>query len=198
MNRNTLIEVCALSLLVAIGTAVRIYFRDLPNFAPVAAIALFAGYFFRWKLVALIVPLSIMVLSDLVIGSYDWRMMAIVYGMLAMPVLWRGWLRRHFEVRPESWRSLAGPSLSLVGCCLVSSLLFFVVTNFGCWVFFGGYAHNASGLIECYASALPFFRNTLIGDAFFATALFGGYAFVVGILRRPVVSRDGTDLSPSI
>ncbi len=33
--------------LIAAGTMARLAFRDLPNFAPVAALALFAGYYFR-------------------------------------------------------------------------------------------------------------------------------------------------------
>jgi hypothetical protein len=31
-------------------------------------------------------------------------------------------------------------------------------------------------LVTCYVAAIPFFQNTLLGDAVFATALFGGLA----------------------
>jgi hypothetical protein len=80
--------------------------------------------------------------------------------------------------------------LSLIGCSLASSLLFFAVTNFGCWLLFGGYAQTVTGLVTCYAQALPFFRNTLIGDAFFAGTLFGGYALFVHVLGQPIIRSD--------
>jgi hypothetical protein len=55
-------------------------------------------------------------------------------------------------------------------------VLFFLVTNFAHWWFFGMYAHTVAGLIECYVQALPFFRYTLTGDGLFAGMFFGAYA----------------------
>ena len=42
--RSTRNEVIAFVVLVAFGVVLRLYLRDLPNFAPVAGLALFAGY----------------------------------------------------------------------------------------------------------------------------------------------------------
>ena len=55
-------------------------------------------------------------------------------------------------------------------CSLLASVLFFLVTNFGCWLWFDLYEHSVSGLVHCYAQALPFFRYTLAGDLVFASA----------------------------
>jgi len=57
-------------------------------------------------------------------------------------------------------------------------LIFFVATNFAVWAFGGLYPHNLEGLAECYIAALPFLRNRIAGDLFWATLLFGGYHLV--------------------
>lgn len=177
--RQTVTEIAAFVLLVGGGVAARLYFQHLPNFAPVAALALFAGYYFRNWIVALAVPLCVMTISDFFIGGYSAYMMAVVYGMLALPIVMRGLLRRYFKVTRGSVAASVRSVVALMACGLVSSLLFFAITNFGSWLWFGGYDHTPAGLMQCYAAALPFFRYTLTGDVFFALVLFSGYALGV-------------------
>ena len=55
-------------------------------------------------------------------------------------------------------------------------MLFFTVTNLAVWAFSGMYPDTGTGLVACYAAALPFFQNTLAGDLWFSTILFGGMA----------------------
>ena len=59
---------------------------------------------------------------------------------------------------------------------LLSSLSFFIITNFGVWLMH--YPKSLTGLLECYTLAIPFFRNSLIGDFFFAGVLYFGFEFV--------------------
>ena len=176
VKRQNFVEGVLFVLLVLVGVQLRIWLQDLPNFAPVAALALFAGYFFRSWLLALCLPLSIMAISDLSIGGYDWRMMALVYGMLALPVAFRSLLRRHLNLDQGGLRSASLAVTGLIGCSLASSVLFFLTTNFGSWLWFNMYEHSVAGLIQCYVMAIPFFRYTLCGDLFFAVVLFSGYA----------------------
>lgn len=181
-DRSWWTEAPVFLLLVTGGVALRWACQDLPNFAPVAAMALFAGYFFRSALLALLVPLSVMAVSDwLFAGGYHWAVMAPVYGMLALPVLLRGWLRRAFDLRQA--RPIM-PLLGLFSCGLMSSVLFFLVTNFGVWCGFGMYDRSVVGLLQCYAQAIPFFRYTLAGDMFFTVALFGSYALAMALGRE--------------
>jgi hypothetical protein len=56
-------------------------------------------------------------------------------------------------------------------------VLFFVVTNFGVWAFTDMYPRTGDGLTACFIAAIPFFRNTLAGDLFYAAVLFGGLAW---------------------
>ena len=65
--------------------------------------------------------------------------------------------------------------LRVGGAAFLSSVLFFVVTNFGMWLFSGFYPRTLGGLEACYVAAIPFFQNTVAGDLFYATLLFGGF-----------------------
>src|SRR5437868_11385072 len=70
-------------LLVVLAVATRLLFNALHifNFSAVMAAALFAGAYLGSKRMSLIIPLVAMVLTDLVIGVYDWKLMAVVDGV---------------------------------------------------------------------------------------------------------------------
>lgn len=180
-NRPLIVEVLVLLALITLGAGVRILLGPhFPNFAPVAAISLFAGYFFRRAWLALLAPWLSMLISDAVIGGYEWQMMAIVYVMLMVPVAWSWWLRTVLKIdRQRPAKSLVTSVVALVGCSLVSSILFFLATNFAWMSWSTMYSHDLAGLIQCYEQGLPFFRSTLYGDLFFGCALFGSYALAV-------------------
>jgi uncharacterized membrane protein len=180
VKRDTVVRLTIFASLVAAGALARICFRELPNFAPIAAMALFSGYYFRSAKVAVLVPLLAMVLSDLFIGGYEWQMMAVVYGALALPVAFRVLLRKYLAMERGSASSAAIGLSGLLTCSLASSLFFFLVTNFAWWPW-SMYEQNWEGLILCYQQGLPFFRNTLAGDLFFGTVLFGSYAVALNL-----------------
>ena len=175
-RKQTVLETAVFVTLIWAGVALRWYFQYLPNFAPVAALALFSGYFFRHWLVALAVPILVMLISDTKIGGYHPAMMVCVYTMLALPVAARSMLRGRLRNAGQGWRRTVAALAGLIGCALVASLAFFFVTNFATWMFGQVYAHTWSGLVHCYVQALPFLRYTLTGDLVFATVLFGGHA----------------------
>jgi hypothetical protein len=66
-------------------------------------------------------------------------------------------------------------ALRIAGAALLSSVVFFVVTNFGVWAFDSLYPKTLPGLVACYVAAIPFFRNTLLGDLMYTAILFGGF-----------------------
>jgi len=133
-----------------------------PNFTPVAASALFAGTVLRGRALALSVPLAAMLISDLVLGCPDARVMGVVYAALALPALLGRWGR-------------ARGAIVLALLAVSSSLIFFATTNFAVWAFSGMYTHDLAGLVHCYIAALPFLHNTLLGDMFWTTLLFAGW-----------------------
>jgi hypothetical protein len=135
---------------------------DYPaNFSPLAAIALFSGFYFKDKRI-IFLPLAILFVTDFFIGFYHLGVMSSVYFSFAAIALIGV---RINKIKPGK----------IVGSALGSSLLFFIVTNFAVWFFASWYAHNISGLLACYIAAIPFFRNTLLGDMFFIGLVFGVY-----------------------
>jgi hypothetical protein len=176
------------------------YFQFIPNFAPVAALALFAGYFFASRWTAAALPLVVMAVTDCFIGGYHPAMMAVVYLALILPVLVRGPLRRRFSLarnRGDSATAKAAASTAgLVGCSLAASIVFFLVTNFAHWAIYEMYEKSATGLLQCYAAAIPFFRYTLAGDLTFACVLFGGYAAAKGIFAATTELTSASAATP--
>jgi len=148
-----------------------------PNVTPIAASALFAGMVLRSRALALAVPLAAMLVSDLLVGAYDWRVMSVVYAALALPALLGMWGR-------------ARSAVLLPPLVLSSSLFFFATTNFAVWASSGMYAHDLHGLIHCYVAALPFLQNTVIGDMFWATLLLGSW-WSAKFLFAPAPARAG-------
>lgn len=135
-----------------------------PNLTAIAAMALFGGARFSDWRIAFTVPLGALLLSDALLGFYSH--MEIVYGSFALVVAIGCLLRKR-------------PTVPMIGAAaLGSSVLFFVLTNLGVWATSGLYPHSMTGLIACYAAALPFFRNMLVGDAIYTLALFGGFALL--------------------
>lgn len=134
-----------------------------PNFSPIGAMALFGGASFAQKRWAFVVPLMALFVSDWVLGFH--QLMPVVYGSFALIVCIGFWLRRRRTVVP------------IAGAALASSVLFFLLTNFGVWALGFRYPKTWDGFVACYVAAIPFFQNTLLGDAVYATVLFGGLGF---------------------
>lgn len=138
-----------------------------PNVTPVAALALFGGTFLSRRF-ALVYPLVIMILSDLVLNPFYGLPPVIpeslfVYGSFFLTGLLGLWCRSH--------RHIAILYLAI----LASSIQFFLVTNFGTWLVSPLYPHTLGGLLQCYTMAIPFFRNTLLGNLFWFSVLWGTY-----------------------
>jgi hypothetical protein len=133
------------------------------NFAPITAIALFGGMYFDRRF-APILPLAALILSDAVLGFYDGILW--VYGSFLLVTA-----MGMFAAQKRTVGVIAGSTLA-------GSVLFFIVTNFGVWQSGLFYPMTMDGLAMCYTAALPFFRNSLAGDAVYVTALFGAYALI--------------------
>lgn len=134
------------------------------NFTAIGAMAMFGGAYLPSKKQSLIIPLAALLLSDFVLGIHS--TMVFVYFAFSIIVI-LGWTLR------EQKNVLRVGTLSLV-----TSSLFFLISNFGVWVMQGMYPANWQGLVECYVAAIPFFDNQIYADLFFSALLFGGYEAV--------------------
>ncbi len=137
----------------------------MPNFAPITAVAIFAGANLDLKKAAGI-TLAARFISDVFLGFFSWPLMAAVYACHLSGVLLGALIKRS-----ENYRFM-----KIVASSVGASIIFFLATNFA--FLYSNYAHNFSGVVLAYANGLPFLRGTLAGDLFYSAALFGGYALV--------------------
>lgn len=144
-------------ILFIIGAVLCRLLPHLPNFTPITAIALFGGAYLSNRYLAYLLPLGIMVISDLFLGFY--AISFFVYAAFIMV----GFIGTKSK-KPGVYSILAG------------SLTFFIISNFGVWLL--GYPKTISGLMECYTLAIPFFRNALMGDLFYGLLLIYGFKWV--------------------
>ncbi|MBV2246395.1 MAG: hypothetical protein KUL83_04475 [Lentimicrobium sp.] len=154
---------------IAIAAAFRIV-PHWPNFTPVAAMALFAGATINRKWLAFMLPLAALFLSDLVLGFHS--TIIFVYGAMILTVLIGSLLSKKLK---------AG---NIAIATVSSSILFFLVTNFGAWM--SGmlpYTRDFSGLMQAYIAGIPFFNTALAGDLFYSGVLFG--SFILARKRFP-------------
>lgn len=165
---STYRDVLVFLLLVAIGAAGRWAQPDW-CFTPIAALTIFAGYYFaRWQVAAL-VPLASLAISDQALPAYDHvGVMAVTYLAMVWPVALGRSLRGGAD--------RAGTVVRWMFCGLLPATAFFLTTNFAVWALKSDYDKTLAGLVECYWSAVPFFRAMLAGDVFYLVVIFGCYA----------------------
>jgi len=139
-----------------------------PNFTPILAAAIFAPYIIRDRWIAIAVPLMAMFIGDVFIGFHPY--MLWVYGAIAMSTV------------ISRWSMQFGKYLPLATMTLVSSVLFYIVTNFAVWIMWDYYPNTLEGLMMCYTMAIPFFQNTVLSTIVY-TALM---ASLTVALSRPL------------
>ena len=157
-----------LSAFVLLAAAMRLLPHPL-NVTPVAAMALFSGAYFSTRRAAFGLPLAAMVVSDLALGVFVYGFEGLffsrlfVYGSFAAMVAIGRLVHKRKSV------------VTVLGGAATGSVLFFVVTNFGVWIGGSLYPMTWEGLLSCYVAAVPFFRNTLLGNLAYASFLFGSF-----------------------
>lgn len=132
---------------------IAIWFRlipHLPNFTPITSLALFSGLMFKRRWLSVTIPILAMILSDLVLGFSEITIW-VYLGISTISMV--SWFQRKININS----------------ILISSLVFFIISNFGVWVI--GYPHTMDGLLTCFTLAIPFFGYSILGD------LFWGYTF---------------------
>ena len=155
------------------------------NFAPIGALGLFGAAYFSNRMLAIIIPLVSLWISDLVIDNtlyakyYDgfaffYEGWYWIYGAIALTSVMGMFTLKNLNVK------------TVLGSSILASVLFFAVTNFACWPGNTTYPQNFGGLMACYAAGIPFFKGTLAGNIFYSALMFGGYELArrkVGVLQ---------------
>lgn len=134
------------------------------HFTPLAASLLFFGA--RGSRRQMWIPLLLLAATDFVLTRYFYSYaftgeQLIIWAWYAA-ILWLG---TNLREKSTFWR--------IVGAALVSSISFFLISNFAAWIAMPQiYPRSFGGVMTCYAAGLPFFRNTAESDLFFSLAFF--------------------------
>lgn len=176
MDRNNYLKILTMAGLIFLAAFSRLVAHPA-NISPIMAIALFGGAYFEDKRLAFLLPLLAMALSDVFLGFY--MVSIFVYISFGIGLLIGFILRKRVKMQNVILASLAG------------SIVFFLITNFGSWLTDPMYQPlNFESLARCYTLAIPFFRNTLLGDMGYIAVLFSCYAlaerFVPALSSRKI------------
>ena len=136
---------------VIIITALCRFLPHPPNFTPVIALGILSVTLFKSRLSQFGLPLLIMFFTDLFLGFHS--LIPFVYTGIALAGLTGYILKKQSSI------------INGIGCSLLSSIIFFVVSNFGVWITSSFYAKSLTGLISCYIAAIPFFHNTVLSTS---------------------------------
>ena len=175
MSRDRLILIAAM---ICVAAMFRVL-PHLPNFTPIAAMALFGGAVLKDKRWAIGIPLLAMFLSDWIIGFHS--LAPLIYLSLVVMVFMGALVGEPRRVLPMAFVATG------------ASIFFFAVSNFGVWALGTLYPRTLDGLVACYVAALPFFQNTLLGTLFYSALLFGS----LWLLEKGLPRLRDTELIPT-
>ena len=169
-SRNSFYFVLGLILIAAFSRIIPHY----PNFTPLCAIALFGGKYFRNKNIAFLIPIVALWFSDVVINNFILSQYFEGFTFFYSGFYWQ--YGTFLLITLIGRKTLNNFSfLKLLGVSISSSLLFFIISNFGVWISSSIYSKDILGLIACYTVAIPFYIGTLSGSIFYSFFLFGSY-----------------------
>ena len=148
-----------------------------PNFTAVGAVALFGGAYLS-KRMAFIIPVIALFVSDLFLNN-------LIYAK-QFPEFYEGFTLISLQALPIYGAFIVviiigmffikkATAKNVLGSAVLASVVFFLMTNFAVWAASAMYPKTIDGLIACFAAAVPFFWNTLLGNVVFVAILFGGY-----------------------
>ena len=167
-----LLVICVVAYRVAAGLLIHSGAAPwLSNFAPFAAIVLCCAAYLprRYKFT---LPFLTLLLSDVILDfNYNtpfltWHILGRYVALALVACL--GWaLQNRASLK------------TMLPACVVSSVIFYVVTNTFSWLTDPGYAKTVTGFIQALTVGLPqygatptwmFFRNSLVSDLIFTAA----------------------------
>jgi hypothetical protein len=147
---------------------------NMPNFSPMAAIALFCAAHFDklWKGIA--VTLFATLISDIVLNNTIYASMNNGFTVFYDGFIWQYLAYVLIAIMGSTIFTSINKG-KVIGASLATTLVFFLLTNFGAWISLSIYSKDIEGLMTSYAAGLPFLKNTLLSDLFYSSLLFGGY-----------------------
>ena len=142
------------------------------NFTAVGGALLYFGARRSWR--EMLAPLAALMATDYALTVFTYH---YAFQWQAYVTTW-AW---YFAVMALGWILLRTRTtfLRVAAGAVLGPTSFFIVSNYAVWAGGDMYPHTMSGLMACYAAAIPFYRNDLI-----STSIVAGLAFGVPVLVR--------------
>jgi len=155
---------------IILGILTRTVWHIAPNVEFVTALSL-AGAFFMRRTYSIIIPLGIMIITDLIIGNSS----VIIFTWSAFTLAWLGGrigasekIANIFKRLPDGIRMIF--LSELMG--ILFTIFFFLWTNFGVVVVSDMYPKTVEGLIHSYMMGIPFLIPQLLGNIIIVPCIF--------------------------
>jgi hypothetical protein len=156
--------------LLVIGIASR-FIPHYPNFTAIGSMALLAGGMLRKPHLALALPILALFVSDLIINN-------VMYPGATFTLFYKGALYIYAAIVLSVLLARLVRRLNVknyIALSILSSILFFMITNFGVWQSGTLYPPTMGGLMACYAAALPYALSHLLGTVFYGGVIMVAY-----------------------
>jgi hypothetical protein len=149
----------------------------VPNLEPIGTAALFGGALLGSRYLKFLIPILALFIGDLVIASmaptYSGHLFSITFFAIYLA----------FAATVLIGKTVIGTSPKMKNVVLagvLSSLVFFLVTNFAAWAdpIHGFYSKDFAGLMQSYIAGLAFYKNDVFGN-FFLNSLMSNVGFSV-------------------
>jgi hypothetical protein len=172
---------------IIIGVLTRTVWHVAPNVEFVTALSL-AGAFFIRKTYSILIPLGIMIITDLIIGNSS----IIIFTWSAFALVWV-WgrvgsskkIKNLFKFVPKKMRMIL--LSEIMG--IVFTLFFFLWTNFGVVIVSGMYPKTIEGLMLSYTMGLPFLVPQLVGNIIIVPSIFVISSFVYNAKAKEILQK---------
>ena len=169
LKSNKYILIFSLIIVTALSN---ILLTNIPNFSPIASVALFSGFYLSNKKLALLIPIVCILVSDYFVGFHS--LMWAVYLSFALTVI------MGIKMKTSS-------SKNVIINSVLSSLVFFLITNSAVWMMGGFYSSDLSGLALCLSMGIPFYKYTLLSSIIFSALLFGGFQILNQLINKYLI-----------
>lgn len=168
--------------IIVVGVFTRTIFHLGHNIEFITAISLASGYFFVNKKLAFLSTLLTLAISDLIIGNsiifiFTWS--AFLFGTLLGVFFSEIDLTKYKFIKLVVGAEIAG---------ILSTIIFFLWTNFGVVLTTNAYQKNLEGVMQSYINALPFLRPQMSANIIIVPLIFAaGYILLKSDLAKRLV-----------
>src|SRR5690606_3387515 len=153
------------------------------NFTPVGAIALFGGVYLKNKWQAFLIPLAVLLASDLILNYACFGKLTLYYeGMI--------WVYLSFALIVLLGKAIQTVKpISILLSAFGADLIHWVVADIGVWLNNPAYEQQLSGFMHCLALAIPFEKSFLGGTLLYSAVMFGGFELLRSYIPKLAIAK---------